>query len=340
MHSLVRMFLPLLTNPEAEVRSQSCVILLSTYGERAITYLRRLLDDPDFSTRQQARLALLAVKELTGAPIMLRPFAGAYIECLGQVRAHIGSHELYEDGVVQQGSGRAGWQKVQGVLAYLVHCGARGASRDALGQAVWGDTWSANSLARTLTALRQAMESTPGGSAFAERALLVEPNYCRLDPESYHTDVRAFERIFTLATQADQDQGLMHAAPFYAQVLALYNGPYMADIPRAGRWARERRDYLMSSYVIAAERQAELLFSHNEFNRCIEVCALALDADPRAEDATIWQLRAYDAAGMRAEREQAYRAYLRAAELERPGIYAADDPVVLTYQALAGSGSS
>lgn len=335
MPSLVRSYLPLLTNEQPEVRAQSYVILVGTYGQRAVTHLRRLLDDADPQVRQQARLALLAVKELTDIPIVMRPFQGMYIECLGHMRAHIGSLELYEDGLVQQGSGRAGWQKVQGVLAYLVHCGARGTSREALGYAVWGEGWSANSLARTLTALRQVFECAPGGASFVEQALLIEPDYCRLDPECYHSDVQAFEQIFGLAIQSDQERGLAAAAPYYAQALALYGGPYMADVPRAVRWSRERRDYLMSSFVIAAERQAEHFHAQRDFRRCLESCTLALDADAAAEDAMIWMLRAYSALGMRVEREQAFRSYLYAARARELAVGTSDDdPVVQVYREL------
>jgi DNA-binding SARP family transcriptional activator len=314
--------------------------LLSTYGDRALTHLRRLLDDPDTHVRQQARLALLAVKEATDLPIVMRSFQGMYIECLGRVRAHIGSRELQEDGLVQQGSGRAGWQKVQGTLAYMVHCGARGASREALAQAVWGEAWSASSVARTLTALRQTFECVPGGEEFAASALTIDAEFCRLDPEFYHSDVRAFERIFTLATQHDHEEGLDAAAPLYGQTLALYNGAYMADVPRAARWGRERRDYLMGSYVIAAERLAEHHFNQRAWSRCVEACMQALDADPAAEDAMIWMLRAYSAAGMRAEREQAFRSYLRVAggsalEVGAPD----DDPVVRVYHQLTAAGA-
>lgn len=340
MPSLVRMYLPLLTHTQPDVRMQSCSILLSTYGDRAVTHLRRLLDDPDVLVRQQARLALLAVKETTDLPIVMRPFQGMYVECLGRVRLHIGNSELHDDGLVQQGSGRAGWQKVQGVLAYLVHSGGRGASREAIAQAVWGESWSANSVARTLTALRQAFDAAPGGGELAEAALTIEPDYCRLDPDAYHSDVAAFERAFGLAVQCEHDHGLAEAATFYSQALALYSGAYMADVPRAARWGRQRRDYLMSSFVIAAERQAEHYFEQGDMRRCLEACTLALDADPAADEAMIWMLRAYSAAGMRAEREQAYRGYLRVALAgNASAAVPADDPVVQVYTKLTVAGA-
>src|SRR5262249_50602999 len=92
--NLVRLYLPLLAHHQPAVRQQACLIMLATYGERALTSLRRLVDDADLQVRQDARLALLAVAETTEQEVRLRPFRGMYVECLGRLRAYIGGHEL------------------------------------------------------------------------------------------------------------------------------------------------------------------------------------------------------------------------------------------------------
>lgn len=339
MTNLVRIYLPLLAHPQPAVRTQACMILLGTYGQQALTYLRRLLDDSDAQVRQQARLALLAVKELTDEPLRLRPFKGMYVECLGHLRVYVGNREIQAEGWAASGGGRAGWQKVQAVLAYLLHCGRRGTSRETLGAAIWGGEYSATSLARTLTVLRQAFEQDPAGAAIAAQALSIEPDFCRLAPDCYHTDVQMFEHVFSLAVQLEHDRDLCAAVPLYQQALLLYAGPYMADVARAAQWGRQRRDHLMSSFVIAAERQAEYFFSQRQFRQCQDVCALALDADPGADEAMIWLLRAYTAQGLRAEREQAYRAYLRATQTNALAVGGHDDPVVRVYRELVTGGS-
>lgn len=337
MNNIIRLYLPLLAHPQPAVRQQAGVILLGTYGSRALTYLRRLLDDPDTHTRQDARLALLSIRELTDAPIQLRPYQGMYIECFGALRVYAGNRELRADDQQPNDSGRAGWQKVQGVLAYLVHCGKLGTSREALGAAVWGTTWSESSLARTLTALRQLFAGDPACAAIAAQALVIEPSYCRLDPEYYHTDVQLFEKTLSMAVQSEQEQGLAAASALYTRATELYAGMYMAGVAQATRWCRERRDFLLNSFVIAAERQAEYFFGQRELELCSRICALALDADPRADDVAVWQLRAYAARGLQAELEHAFRSYLRVAQLDNRSTLDARDIVVLAYRELAAT---
>ena len=340
MTNVIRLYLPLLAHPQPAVRQHAGVILLSTYGSRALTYLRRLLDDPDTQTRQEVRLALLAIHELTGEPIQLRPFAGMYIECLGALNVYAGNRELGGAEGFADSSGRAGWHKVQGVLAYLVHCGKLGASREALGTAVWGASWSDSSLARTLTALRQLFAAHADSAALAERALVIDASYCRLDPEHYHTDVQLFERTLAAAVQCEHEQGLPAAAPLYAHATNMYAGAYMAGVTQAARWCRERRDFLLSSFVIAAERQAEHLFQQREFEQCARICAQALDADPRADDVAVWQLRAFAARGQHADLELAFRSYARASRIDTRGALDESDPVVRTYHELSAAHSA
>jgi DNA-binding SARP family transcriptional activator len=329
--NLVRLYLPLLANPEPAVRQQACLILLGTYGDRALTYLRRLVDDDDAQVRQDVRLALLSVEEVTGQGVKLHAFQGMYVECLGRLRIYVGNHEIQPQDWGQAERGRAGWQKVQATLAYLVHCGRRGASREALGTAAWGGAFSANSLARTLSVLRQALDRYADGSPTLKRALVAEGDYCLLDAECYHTDVQLFERAYVVATEVEHTHGLAQAATLYLQAVQLYAGPYMADVLGGNTWCRQRRDHLMSSFVIAAERLAEHAYAQQQYQRCIEICALALDADSAADDVVVWLMRAYAASGLRAELEHAYRNYLRSVGLDSHGAEERQDLVARAY---------
>src|SRR4051812_14687839 len=143
--NLARLYLPLLANAQPLVRRQASMILLGTYGNRAMTYMRRLIDDGDPQVRQNARLALLAIAEITDLGIIFQPFRGMHLQCLGRLRVYSDTHEIQSHDWAQDDHGRAGWQKVQSVFAYLIHCGRRGATRNALGTAVWGGPFSANS---------------------------------------------------------------------------------------------------------------------------------------------------------------------------------------------------
>src|SRR5690349_18536639 len=126
--NLFQLYLPLLVHSQPSVRRQACVILLGMYGDRALTSIRRLVDDSDPQVRQNARLALLAFAECADLPIKAELFQGLYIECLGRLRIYIGNRELLPDDWDSAEGGRAGPQKVQAVLAYLVHCGRHGTS--------------------------------------------------------------------------------------------------------------------------------------------------------------------------------------------------------------------
>src|SRR5438045_1572218 len=103
---LLRLYLPLLTNSEPEIRRQTWNILFAIYGERALTYLRRLLNDPDIAMRQQADNALQAISEIADLKVQRQPFEGMYIECLGRLQVYIGNHPLQPHDWVQNEGGR------------------------------------------------------------------------------------------------------------------------------------------------------------------------------------------------------------------------------------------
>jgi len=331
--NLARLYLPLLVSPQPPVRQQACIILLGTYGSRALTYVRRLIDDADPQVRQDARLALLAVAEVTDLGIQMQPFSGMYVECLGRLRIYIGNQEIRLQDWARAESGHVGWQKVQGVLAYLIHCGRRGASRSAIGAAVWGGPFSTNSLSRTLATLRQTLSSTCGQS-FAERALMISDDHCILDPDCYHTDADIFERTFSAAARLRQNEEIGSAIPIYNQVAHLYTGPYMADVPRGSGWGELRREQLVRTFVSASECLAQYFYTKGQYKHCLYICAAALDADELADNIIVWQLRAYAQEGLYGNLEQAYRRYTRATAVKQRSVDEQHDIVEQTYRQL------
>jgi DNA-binding SARP family transcriptional activator len=334
--NLARLYLPLLSHAQPLVRRQACMILLGTYGDRALTYVRRLIDDSDPQVRQSARLALLAVAEITDLGITFKPFRGMYMQCLGRMRVYIDNHEIQAHDWAQADHGRAGWQKVQGVFAYLIHSGRRGATREAIGTAVWGGPFSPNSLSRTFTTLRQTLMKTCGPT-FVEQVLMITDDYCMLDPAYYHTDMQLYEHTFDAAVRMEQESGLELAVPIYRQAMHLYGGPYMADVPRGSGWSQHRRDHLMNSFMIAAERVAEYTYSQRQYKHCIAICTAALDTDDAADEIIVWLMRAYAQEGRQAELEQLYRRYARALRIDLDDLVDHQDPVVQVYQSLGKS---
>jgi DNA-binding SARP family transcriptional activator len=331
-----RLYLPLLNHAQAEVRRQACAILLGAHGAGALLALRGLLDDADLAVRQQARQGLHTIAAVSGKNIAEQPFQGIYIECLGQLRVWIGGRQILARDWMQPDGGRAGWRKVQGVFAYLLHRGRYGASRAALGQAVWGGQVSAASLARTLTALRQTLAGDQD-APLIERALTISGDQISFAANAYTSDARFFEQSFEIACYTESEHGLATAAPLYAQAMQQYTGTYMVDIAGSDEWGQHRRDHLIGNVVIAAERLAEQAFAEQRYRLCVAICRQALEIDDTAEELSNWLLRAYDRLNLRHEIGQAYRSYLRAATVTPHGEEGRHNPVVRTYQELIGA---
>ena len=132
----------------------------------------------------------------------------------------------------------------------------------------------------------------------------------------------------------EHESGLEIAAPIYSQAMHLYGGPYMADVPRGSGWCQQRRDHLMNSFMIAAERMAEHTYSLHQYKQCIAICASALDTDAAADEIIVWLMRAYAQEGRQAELEHVYRRYARALRIDLDNLVDHQDPVVQVYQSL------
>jgi DNA-binding SARP family transcriptional activator len=261
------------------------------------------------------------------------PQTQLYIECLGRFRLTGGRRTHGHGDWARHCDDRAGVYKVQSVLAYLVHSGRRGTTRSALNQMVWSRKASSATVSRTLGAM-SAVLSDLCGAEFTERHLLIAGDHLSLAPEAYLTDADCFGELYELATQVEQSDGLIAAAPHYEEALKRYGGPYMIDIPRSAYWCGERREQLTGAFVNSCERLAEHTFNERRYRSCISVCQQGLDVEETADDLVCWLLRSFAALGHSAELEHTYRLYLRAVSGgdERPSDSA--DLVTRTYRSL------
>jgi DNA-binding SARP family transcriptional activator len=329
--NLVRLSLPLLAHADPDVRGQVYVLLHCAYGGSLLPALERLAQDRDVQVRRQAAIALEAVgAEGIHTDPEPQPYGALPVTCLGALRVFAGDRWLEPRDWSPDAGGRAGWQKVQGIFAFLLHCGVHGTTRDALAEAVWGGPSSASSLSRTLTTLRGTL-ARAAGETFAEQALLCAGELCRLEPDLFDCDAPVFERAFNLAADLEHAEGLLAAAPLYAQAVDLYGGPYMADVLPGSGWMLPRRELLTSYFVNASERLAAAAYERGDDRRCVQICLQALDAEPAADDLITWALRAYARLGLYGESETVYRSYLRAAGINPEDADADQDPVVETY---------
>lgn len=327
-------YLPLLTHPDPEVRRQAYIIMNTSLGARAITYVRRLLLDPELHIQSHARRALEFLSDIAEIEIKVEPFRGMYVECLGGLRVFIGSQEIPAEAWRQAG-GRAGAHKVQDVFAYLVHCGRNGASKQELSEAVW-NIRNSPALSRTLTALRQTL--APADEALANEILAARGDHYTLLTDRYQSDADLFMQTFNEATRLEETRSLELAIPVYEQALRLYGGPYMADVAWGASWPVERRDQFVSYFVITAERIADHAYRHRRFRSCIAVCRQAIDAHATDDRVTVLLLRSYAESRMWPEFERAFQRYVRANGLDLQNLASSRDSVVQTYRKRHPSG--
>jgi DNA-binding SARP family transcriptional activator len=327
-----RLYLPLLISANHEVREQAHLILCSLYGPDATLFLRQLLQELEPGTRNAAQLALLLLDQ----PAQLAETAGRagqlYIECLGRFRLNMGGAALSHEEWLRHCKGRAGVQKAQSLLAYLIYCGRRGVSCNALKSVIWPSHGDNRRLAATLLALRSLVgEFCPRDG---DQLLLLTADHFVLSPDYYSSDAQQFGRVFQIASEVETRQGLEQAAPFYQQAVQLYGGPYMHGVAGAEAWCRARRDLLAGNFIIASERLAELAFQQRRYQECVNLCELALESDPLAEELLYWQLRAHAALGQRADLEHSYLRYRRALEADGEGAHEGAAQVTAVYHEL------
>lgn len=287
---LTDLCLPLLLHADDLVQRQATLILMTTFGTHAFTLLRRRLSTVDPNVRREATEALRVLERHSGHPADYRPFRGIHIECLGTFQVYVENQEILPHHWTQANGSRAGGRKVQGVLAYLMHRGRRGATPEEILAAVWDSKGSAGALARTITALRRTIEQF-GGSELAECALVYADGRYILKPAAYTSDVQAFEQAIRIAEQTENERDLETAAPIYRHACALYSGNYMAAIKIAVDDIEERRVELLNAFLNAIERQAEHAYQNGDDDRCLALCRQGLRYDPSDDAIILWKLR-------------------------------------------------
>ncbi|HEU5090621.1 MAG TPA: bacterial transcriptional activator domain-containing protein [Roseiflexaceae bacterium] len=305
------LFLALLTNPQASVRQQASLIYTSMFGPRSLTYLRRLLESPDANVRDQATRALRAVAEVSRRDPIKHGFPTVSIECLGRVRLYVGAEEIRISEQVRLLNSASGWQKVESCLAYLMHCGRRGATISSIGAAVWGGRFVEMNVKRTLDTLQRIVANGCGHDA-AARLFQHTDDHWALATDEVFSDVAAFEEAINRAYQLEQRHGRDAAVAVYAQACQLYGGPYMAGLLNDAPWARTRRAQLRADYLLAAEALMEYTFGCERYRDCIAMGTEIFDGDESADGVVCWLVRAHHQLGEWGQANYVYRRYLAA----------------------------
>jgi len=100
------------------------------------------------------------------------------------------------------------------------------------------------------------------------------------------------------------------AIEHYRAAVRLYQGDYLEEYPYE-EWCSEEREYLLTLYLRAASRLANLLTEQQAWEETVEICQRILARDDCWEEAYRLMMIAYDRMGNRA---QALQTYLRCAQ--------------------------
>lgn len=170
-----------------------------------------------------------------------------------QLRVHaLGSLRAERDGepIRRWGGEKAGSRQAEGVFAFLLDRGERGASKDEIVELIWPDVdldRADVAFHRTMLGLRSMLQPGRRGRG-GPVAITFQNDRYRLDPSVVGwSDVEEYERLIGEAGRAPGDEGtrLLESAH------ALYRGDYLDDCPYYGDSAdvEDRRSALRSRHV-------------------------------------------------------------------------------------------
>lgn len=144
-----------------------------------------------------------------------------------------------------------------------------------------------------LNALQKALEpDRPSGQP--GRYVLKQGTSYRLAEDAW-LDAREFERLLA-AAEAFEDEA---AVPLYREALALYEGPFLAELPQYDAWCERVRDRLAGLFRAGACRFARLILERDPVEAA-QWAERVLAAEPCAEEAARVLMTAQARAGDRA----------------------------------------
>lgn len=201
--------------------------------------------------------------------------------------------------------------KAAGVLAYLAYHRHRSHSRDALIEIFWPEAEpesARHSLSMALSALRSVLE--PPGVA-AGSVIIADRVSVELNPESFDTDVVAFENALRLAARAQDDS---HRSRHLADAIELYGGPLLPGFYED--WVLGEQDRLGERFLLAVRQEVVLLAKAGETGRALDLARRAVAVDPLREDLHAELIRLLAAGGQVEAALRQYRELVRILEQE------------------------
>lgn len=326
----IELSLQLLNHRDSNVREQTWALLSELYGQDALIYLARLRDYGQSDVRGLARAALSGLTKLWGE-VVPQPNRLLHVACMGAFRVYVGSRELQPCDWAGSGLSRGGGLKAQSMLAYLLHCGAAGATEDELIYAIWGDSPpSAGSFARTQSQLFDVLDGKQRGHGQCS-FVVKSKRHLTLRPELCSSDVERLLQRWNHAQQTEHEHSLEAAVPFYTALVQHYDGHYMDSIPKGWDWHLERAQDLQSIYLGALERLATNEQGAGNYSLCRALCQQGLLVDRSDHLLTEKLLEAQAELGLAAEATRTFIYYLEATSLQPGSPDYHEDSVVQTY---------
>jgi two-component SAPR family response regulator len=320
----------LLNHPDQDVRRQIWALLSELYGQDSVLYLRRLRDHGQRDVQIAAKNALSGLTEL-GIEITTQPTRQLHIVCLGTFRVYVGSRELQPQDWAGSGLSRGGGLKAQSMLAYLLHCGAGGATEDELIDAIWGNAApSPASFARTQSHLFDVLDGKdrPHGQC---RFIVKNKRHLTLRPELCSNDAERFLQHWRRAEQTEDELSLSAAVPFYQEVVHHYSGTYMHTVPKGWDWHCDRAQHIQTAYLAALERLATSAYISGNYAQCRSLCQQGLLIDRSDQLLTEKLLVVLADLELPVEATRAFIYYLEATGLQANSPEYHEDSVVQTY---------
>ncbi|AMV73594.1 Serine/threonine-protein kinase PknK [Desulfuromonas sp. DDH964] len=259
-------------------------------AERALV---DLFKDPSPEVRRTARKVVARIRALPPVPLRVR--------MLGEFKISVGDREV---------PGSA-WKRrmARSVFKYLLLHKEREIGSDRLLGTFFPDVEASDAAKRlhqVTSVLRTVLE--PGISTKRESSYLkaVDGSYRLILPEGSWIDAFAFEALCGEGRQLQDAGDHGRAISCYESALGLFRGDLLEE-DLFEEWIDPFRVRLTALFLKTLRKFSRLLFDRMDYERCLEVLALAAEREPWDEVGALLTMKCYLALGDRAKAVQTYQ---------------------------------
>lgn len=234
------------------------------------------------------------------------------VRCFGQLRI-----ERQDGTSVQWNLANGATTKTKTLFAYLLHCGAKGASSEEIADLLWPQTdcmsKSLNRLYHTIHCLRLALSPDLKCSRESPYVVGHDGHYRLCLPQGTWIDVPVFEQLCHRGEKLFKNDRLEDSLVCYLSAERLYTGQLLADIPPEYTqnmdrdWCWSRRFWFDEIYVKLLANISQIYRRFDELDRATIYAEKALYLEPCFEPAHQELMRIFHLSGRRDAVERQYR---------------------------------